>query len=215
MLPRCRVLIVDDHPVVRRGLRAMLEDEEWVASVAEAATVDEAVRAAVSTKAQVVAMDINLPDGDGIEATRRIVSLCPGVRVLIVTLYDDKDRVARALKAGARGYVLKDTEPDTIVDALRTVADGGVVLGPKVGPEVLTTLQGTPAQLPPPFDKLTAQERKILAGLVRGATNAEIGRGMGLNEKTVRNYLTAVFEKLGVDSRVQAALRARDAGIEG
>jgi two-component system, NarL family, nitrate/nitrite response regulator NarL len=215
VLPRCRVLIVDDHPVVRRGLRAMLEDEEWVESVAEAATVDEAVRAAVSTKAQVVAMDINLPDGDGIEATRRIVSLCPGVRVLIVTLYDDKDRVARALRAGARGYVLKDTEPDTIVDALRTVADGGVVLGPKVGPEVLTTLQGTPAQLPPPFDKLTAQERKILAGLVRGATNAEIGRGLGLNEKTVRNYLTGVFEKLGVDSRVQAALRARDAGIEG
>jgi two-component system nitrate/nitrite response regulator NarL len=215
VLPRCRVLIVDDHPVVRRGLRAMLEDEEWVESVAEAATVDEAIRAAVSTKAQVVAMDINLPDGDGIEATRRIVSLCPGVRVLIVTLYDDKDRVARALRAGARGYVLKDTEPDTIVDALRTVADGGVVLGPKVGPEVLTTLQGTPAQLPPPFDKLTAQERKILAGLVRGATNAEIGRGLGLNEKTVRNYLTGVFEKLGVDSRVQAALRARDAGIEG
>lgn len=215
MLPRCRVLIVDDHPVVRRGLRAMLEDEEWVASVAEAATVDEAVRAAVSTKAQVVAMDINLPDGDGIEATRRIVSLVPGIKVLIVTLYDDKDRVARALKAGARGYVLKDTEPDTIVDALRTVADGGVVLGPKVGPEVLTTLQGTPTQLPPPFDKLTPQERKILAGLVRGATNAEIGRSLGLNEKTVRNYLTAVFEKLGVDSRVQAALRARDAGIEG
>lgn len=215
MLPRCRVLIVDDHPVVRRGLRAMLEDEDWVASVAEAATVDEAVRAAVSTKAHVVAMDINLPDGDGIEATRRILTLSPGVKVLIVTLYDDKDRVARALKAGARGYVLKDTEPDTIVDALRTVADGGVVLGPKVGPEVLTTLQRTPTQLPPPFDKLTAQERRILAGLVRGATNAEIGRSMGLNEKTVRNYLTAVFEKLGVDSRVQAALRARDAGIEG
>ena len=215
MLPRCRVLIVDDHPVVRRGLRAMLEGEEWVESVVEAATVDEAVRMAVSHKVQVVAMDIQLPDGDGIEATRRIVSLCPGVRVLIVTLYDDKDRVARALRAGARGYVLKDTEPDTIVDALRTVADGGVVLGPKVGPEVLTTLQGTPAQLPPPFDKLTGQERKILAGLVRGATNAEIGRGLRLNEKTVRNYLTGVFEKLGVDSRVQAALRARDAGIEG
>lgn len=215
MLPRCRVLIVDDHPVVRRGLRAMLEDEDWVESVAEASNVEQAVRAAVSHKAQVVAMDINLPDGDGIEATRRIVTLCPGVRVLIVTLYDDKDKVARALKAGARGYVLKDTEPDTIVDALRTVADGGVVLGPKVGPEVLTTLQGTPAQLPPPFDKLTPQERKILAGLVRGATNAEIGRGLGLNEKTVRNYLTGVFEKLGVDSRVQAALRARDAGIEG
>lgn len=215
MLPRCRVLIVDDHPVVRRGLRAMLEDEDWVDGVAEASNVEQAVREAVSYKAQVVAMDINLPDGDGIEATRRIVALCPGVRVLIVTLYDDKDKVARALKAGARGYVLKDTEPDTIVDALRTVADGGVVLGPKVGPEVLTTLQGTPAQLPPPFDKLTPQERKILAGLVRGATNAEIGRGLGLNEKTVRNYLTGVFEKLGVDSRVQAALRARDAGIEG
>lgn len=215
MLPRCRVLIVDDHPVVRRGLRAMLEDEEWVESVAEASNVEQAVRGAVSHKAQVVAMDINLPDGDGIEATRRIVTLCPGVRVLIVTLYDDKDKVARALKAGARGYVLKDTEPDTIVDALRTVADGGVVLGPKVGPEVLATLQAGPADLPPPFDKLTPQERKILAGLVRGASNAEIGRSLGLHEKTVRNYLTGVFEKLGVDSRVQAALRARDAGIEG
>ncbi|MFC0533873.1 response regulator transcription factor [Phytohabitans kaempferiae] len=215
MLPQCRVLIVDDHPVVRRGLRAMLEGEQWVEEVAEAATVDDAVREAVSRKVHVVAMDINLPDGDGIEATRRIVSRCPGAHVLIVTLYDDQDRVARALRAGARGYVVKDTEPETILDALRTVAQGGVVLGPKVGPEVLTTLQGAQAQLPPPFDKLTAQERRILTGLVRGESNAEIGRSLGLNEKTVRNYLTGVFDKLGVDGRVQAALRARDAGIEG
>jgi DNA-binding NarL/FixJ family response regulator len=214
MVPQSRrVLIVDDHPVVRRGLRAMLEHESWVEEVAEAATVEEAIREAVQRQVHVVAMDVSLPDGDGIEATRRVIQRCPGVHVLIVTYHDDADRVARALRAGARGYVLKETDPDTIVDALRTVASGGVVLGPNVGPEVLATLQQTAAALPPPFDKLTERERDILSGLVRGEANAQIARGLGVTEKTVRNYLTTVFDKLGVDSRVKAAILARDAGI--
>jgi two-component system nitrate/nitrite response regulator NarL len=209
-----RVLIVDDHPVVRRGMRALLEHEPWVESVTEAATVEEAIRQAVEHKVHVIAMDVQLPDGDGIEATRQVIQRCPGVHVLIVTYHDDGDRVARALRAGARGYVLKETEPDTIIDALRTVAGGGVVLGPNVGPEVLATLQHS-AQLPSPFDKLTARERDILAGLVRGETNQRIARGLEITEKTVRNNLTTIFDKLGVDSRVKAAILARDAGFEG
>ena len=181
----------------------------------EAATVEDAVKEAVTRQVHVIAMDVSLPDGDGIEATRRVLQRCPGVNVLIVTFHDDEDRVARALRAGARGYVLKDTEPDTVVDALRTVASGGVVLGPKVGPDVLATLQQKPTHLPAPFDKLTTREREILAELVSGHSNAEIARRLGLSGKTVRNYLTSVFDKLGVDGRVQAAMLARDAGIEG
>lgn len=213
MIQPQRVLVVDDHPVVRRGLRAMLEGEPWVKDVLEAASVEEAVREAVTYQVDVVAMDVTLPDGDGIEATRRIVSRCPGVNVLMVTFHDDEDRVARALRAGARGYVLKDTEPDTVVHALRTVAEGGVVLGPRVGPEVLATLQRAPAALPPPFDTLTARERDILAGLVRGENNARIAKHLGLSEKTIRNQLSIVFTKLGVSDRVQAALRAREVGM--
>lgn len=215
MLQPCRVLIVDDHPVVRRGLRAMLEGESWVEDVVEAATVQEALKEAVSRQVHVVAMDVTLPDGDGIEATRLIIRRCPGVNVLMVTFHDDEDRVARALRAGARGYVLKDTEPDIVVDALRTVAGGGVVLGPRIGPEVLANLQRTPTELPPPFDQLTQREREILAGLVRGDSNARIAKQLNVTEKTVRNQLTTVFTKLSVDGRVQAALLARDAGIEG
>lgn len=213
MIQPQRVLVVDDHPVVRRGLRAMLEGEPWVKHVLEAATVEEAVREAVTNQVDVIAMDVTLPDGDGIEATRRIMSRCPGANVLIVTFHDDEDRVARALRAGARGYVLKDTEPDTVVHALRTVAEGGVVLGPRVGPEVLATLQRAPATLPPPFDTLTPREREILAGLVRGENNARIAKHLGLSEKTIRNQLSIVFTKLGVSDRVQAALRAREAGM--
>jgi two-component system nitrate/nitrite response regulator NarL len=209
----CRVLIVDDHPVVRRGLRMMLEGEGWVAGVYEAATATQALREAVTQRIQVVAMDIALPDGDGIEATRRIVQALPDVRVLMLTMADDEDVVASALRAGARGYVLKDTDPDTVVDALRTVAAGGVVLGPKVAAAMLTTVQRPAPAVRPPFDQLTAREREILARLAVGDSNARIARHLGLSEKTVRNQLTVVFSKLGVADRVQAALMAREAGI--
>lgn len=215
MLKPQRVLIVDDHPIVRRGLRMMLEGEPWVAEVVEAATVKEAVEKAVSCQVDVVAMDVAFPDGDGIEATRQIRRLWPRANVLMVTLHDDEDRVVQALNAGARGYVLKETEPDTLIDALRTVAGGGVVLGPRIGPEVLTTLQQQPARLPQPFDRLTDREREILAGLVRGESNARIARRLGVAEKTVRNQLSSVFTKLEVSDRVQAALLARDHGITG
>jgi len=208
------VLVVDDHPVVRRGLRAMLEAEAWVSSVTEAATAAEALRQAVTARPHVVAMDVGLPDGDGIEAARRIVQAVPHARVLMVTMADDGPVVTRSLRAGAHGYVLKDTDPDTIVEALRTVASGGIVLGPGIGPATLTEPAAGPAA-PPPFDRLTPREREIVEHLAAGHTNARIGRHLGLSEKTVRNQLSAVFAKLGVADRVQAALLARDAGITG
>ncbi|WP_434740138.1 response regulator [Micromonospora sp. SH-82] len=208
-----RVLIVDDHPVVRRGLRMMLEGEPWVTAVLEAATCAEAIRLALTEPVGVVAMDVALPDGDGVEATRRIVQGRPETAVLMLTMADDDEVVSRSLHAGARGYLLKDTDPDVIVDALRTVAGGGLVLGPRVGPRVLADLQRRPTPLPAPFDRLTARERDILRHLAAGEANARIARRFGLSEKTVRNQLSAVFAKLGVSDRVQAALLARDVGL--
>lgn len=210
-----RVLIVDDHPVVRRGLRTMLEGEPWVTDIFEAATTAEAISLAVSQRVQVIAMDVALPDGDGVEATQRIMQSCPDVKILMLTMANDEDVVSRSLRAGARGYVLKDTDPDAIVDALRTVAQGGVVLGPGIGPAMLASLHRRPAELPPPFNQLTPRERDILSRLASGDSNARIARHFGLSEKTVRNQLSGIFAKLGVADRVQAALRARDVGLGG
>lgn len=207
-----RVLVVDDHPVVRRGLRALLAGESWVDEVGEAATVADAMRDTLDRPAQLTVMDVSLPDGDGVDATRRIMQARPDAKVLMVTMSDDEEIVTRALRAGARGYVLKDTDPDVVVDALRTVAGGGLVLGPRID----TTLVAGPRRPvgpPPPFDRLTDRERHIAARLARGESNARIARHLGLSEKTVRNQLSAIFAKLGVGDRVQAALLARDTGF--
>lgn len=208
-----RVLIVDDHPVVRRGLQAMLDDEPWVDEVFEAETAAGAVTTAVAAEATVVAMDVTLPDGDGIDAARRIVLARPQTRILMLTMTDDQDVVARALRAGAHGYLLKDADPDAIVDALRVVAGGGVVLGRGIGSSMLGQLQRAPVELPAPLDRLTARERDILSCLAAGESNARIARRLNLSEKTVRNQLSNVFAKLGVNDRVRAALIARDAGL--
>ena len=209
------VLVVDDHPVFRRGLCAVLAGETWVRDVVEADCVRDAVRCAADETVDVVAMDVGLPDGDGIDATRRVLAARPDLAVLMVTMTDDQDTVARALRAGARGYALKETDPETLVDALRTVAQGGVVLGPRVGPAVLDALRAAPATLPAPLDRLSARERQLLEQLTRGRSNAQIARALGISEKTVRNQLSTVFTKLEVGDRVSAALLARDLGLSG
>lgn len=213
MKERLRLLIVDDHPVVRRGLCTMLEGETWVEEVVEAATVADAVREAVTCRVHVVAMDVTLPDGDGIDATRRIMRACPEARILVLTMADDADTVARAFDAGARGYLLKDTDPEMVIDALRTVAAGGVVLGPRIGLDILKAVQARPARLQPPLDQLTPREVEILTLLAAGESNARIARRLGVTEKTVRNQMTGVFSKLEVADRVQAALLARRLGL--
>ncbi len=191
----------------------MLEGQPWVADIAEAQTAAEAVRIALTWQANVVVMDIQLPDGNGIDATRRILEALPQARVLMLTMSDDESTVLSALRAGAHGYVHKDSPPDMLMDALRTVAGGGVVLGPTIGKQVFVMLRRTPAQLPPPLNTLTGREREILVRLAAGEDNVHIARGIGLSEKTVRNQLSLIYTKLGVSDRVQAALMARDGGL--
>ncbi|MGL5819828.1 MAG: response regulator [Phycicoccus sp.] len=210
--PQC-VLVVDDHPIVRRGLRVTLENESWVGEIREATTVAEAVREAVLSRPDLVVMDVRLPDGSGIEATRRIRTAVPDAVVLILTMDADRSDVAAALDAGAHGFLLKDLDADDLAGALRAVAGGSLVLGPEVG-RVLAT-QGTAAgrQLPEPLDRLTDREIAILTMLADSRSTAGIARALGLSEKTVRNQLTGMFGKLGVSDRVQAALLAQRLGL--
>ncbi|MCW6011258.1 response regulator transcription factor [Micromonospora sp. CPCC 205371] len=207
------VLVVDDHPIVRRGLRTLLETETWVSAVHEAATAAEALRAAVESQVDVVVMDVSLPDGDGVEVTSRILRARPSARVLMLSMNGDDPLVARSLRAGARGYLIKETDPTVVVDALRTVAGDGVVLGPGIGHALLDGLRARTRSLPAPFDTLTPREHDILAGLAGGDSNVRIARRLGVSEKTIRNQMSALFVKIGARDRFQAALLARDAGI--
>jgi DNA-binding NarL/FixJ family response regulator len=212
----CRVLVVDDHPVLRRGLLALLATEPWVEATFEAGTEAEAVAQAVTHRVDLVAMDVALREGgDGVEATRRIVRARPEALVLIVTMSDDEAVVGRALRAGARGYVLKDSDPQTLVEALHTVASGGFVLGPGVGPSLVQVGEDRRRPDDGPLARLTPRERELLAGLAAGDSNARIARHLGISEKTVRNSMSSVFAKLGVGDRVQAALLAREVGLPG
>jgi two-component system, NarL family, nitrate/nitrite response regulator NarL len=214
MSGRERVLIVDDHPIFRHGLRTILEHQDWVEAIVEADTAAAAVKAAVEHRVTVVAMDVALPDADGIEATRRILQLRPEVNILMLTMLDDDELVVRALQAGARSFARKDISPNRLIQALAAVADGGVVLGAAVGAVVIANLQRTPVVLPPPFDRLNERERQILAQLAGGgANNGQIARKIGLSEKTVRNHVSAIYTKLGVADRIRAALLVRDSGV--
>lgn len=212
MLKNQCVLIVDDHGVVRRGLRSLLAGEEWVGEVYEAATVSEAQQQATLHPVDVVAMDIRLPDGDGIQATRQILRARPSAKVLVISMDQDEEMVSRALAAGACGYMLKLTEPpDLLIDALRTAAGGARVLGPDVK---LPTVSGPQRRLlPAPLNELTDRERDILALVANGCTNQEIAAQLHLTEKTIRNQMTPILAKLGVTDRVKAALMAQKADL--
>jgi two-component system nitrate/nitrite response regulator NarL len=208
-----RVLLVDDHPVFLRGLRAILEQQDWVGHLYEADTVAEAVRVVREHPVTVVAMDVALPDSDGIEATRRVLEIRPALNVLMLTMLDDEEVVFRALHAGAHGYARKDISPDRLVQALATVADGGVVLGPSVGAGVLAGVRRGPAVLPSPFDRLSDRERRLLYRMATGDNNARIAHRLGLAEKTIRNQVSELFDKLGVHDRVQAVLLVQERGV--
>jgi two-component system nitrate/nitrite response regulator NarL len=208
------VLIVDDHGVVRRGLRSMLEDEPWVGEVLEAATMAEAQEQATVHPVDVVAMDINLPDGDGVEATRRVLRARPTAKVLVITMDPDDETVSRALAAGAFGYMLKLTEPpDLLVDALRAAAGGARVLGPDVRLPLATTRRYRDRPLPPELGRLTERELEMLTLAAKGQSYRMIAGEVGLSEKTVRNQMSRILSKLGAPDRVQAALMAQRAGL--
>jgi DNA-binding NarL/FixJ family response regulator len=207
-----RVLIADDHPLVRQGLKAALAPVPEVEIVAEAATGQAAIREAVLHQPEVVVMDLQMPDLNGIEATRELRRALPSAVVLVLTMFDDDDWVFAAMRAGARGYVLKGAEQHEITRAIMAVAAGEAIFGPAVATRVLAYF-ATPPVTPSPFPELTAREREVLDLLAAGRNNRQIAERLGLSAKTVANHISAIFAKLQVADRTQAILRARDAGL--
>lgn len=207
-----RVVLADDHPVVRDGLSALLGSVSGIEVVGTAATGREAVRAAVTLRPQVVVLDVQMPDLDGVGAAREICKVTPDVAVLMLTMFDDDDSVFAAMRAGARGYVLKGANQEEIVRAIRAVAAGEAIFGPGVARRVLGQLSG-PAAAAYPFPELTTREREVLELLAAGVPTAAIGARLGLATKTVTNHASIVFAKLQVSSRSEAIQRARRAGL--
>jgi DNA-binding NarL/FixJ family response regulator len=209
-----RVLVADDHALVREGLRALLTELPGFEVAAEAATGTEAVEAAAVTQPDVVVMDIKMPELNGIEATRRIVEANDRVGVLVVTMLEDDESVFAAMRAGARGYLLKGAERDDVVRAIESVAQGEAVFGAPIARRI-TEYFATPAaaRRAAPFPELTDRQREILDLAARGLNNKTIAARLRLSEKTVRNNVSTIFNKLRVVDRAQAIVRAREAGF--
>ena len=211
-----RVVVVDDHPLYREGLVTALGAMPEVEVVGEAGDGREAVRIATDLLPDVVVMDLHMPDVNGIEATRRLAAEAPSVAVLVLTMLEGDDSVFAAMRAGARGYLLKGADRAEISRALQGVAHGEVVFSAGIASRVLAFFAAGPgaaaAQLDP-FPGLTDREREILDLVARGLTNAEIARRLVVSDKTVRNHVSNVFAKLQVAGRAAAVARARDAGL--
>jgi DNA-binding NarL/FixJ family response regulator len=207
-----RVMIVDDHPVLRYGLRALLE-AAGLQVIAEANTGIEAVELAITLYPQVVLMDLDMPDMDGFEATRRIRAVMPDVRILILTMFHDDTSLFKAIRAGAHGYLLKNSQKAEIPKAIRAIAAGEVIFGTGIGDRVLDSLAGTPSVVAPPFQELTSREQEILELLAQRCPNIVIARRLKLRVKTVRNYVTGVLSKIKAKDRHEAGQMARDVGF--
>ncbi len=212
---RWRVLLVDDHEVVRVGLRTLLERYPHLQVVGEASSAEEAVIEAQRHQPDVIVMDVRLPGRSGIEACREIRALLPDARVIMLTSYEDDEAVFEAIAAGACGYVLKQIGSDALIRAIETVGRGEALLDPAVTERVLNQVRETALDRHrQAFAGLSDQELRVLALVAKGQSNKEVARGLGLREKTVRNYVSAILAKLGLSSRVQAATYALQHRIE-
>ncbi|MET8851419.1 response regulator transcription factor [Amycolatopsis sp. NPDC004625] len=207
-----RVLVVDDHPLFRMGVSTLLAAEPGIEVVGEAAGGADAVTSAAALRPDVVVMDLHLPDLSGIQAARHIVAANPGTGVLMLTMADESESVFAAMRAGARGYLLKDAEPDEIIRAVQAVARREAIFGPDIANRVLAFFT-QPAATEPVFPELTGREREVLALIAAGHSNAVIAGTLCLSPKTVRNHISNVFAKLHVADRAEAIVRARDAGL--
>jgi DNA-binding NarL/FixJ family response regulator len=211
--PIC-VLIADDHPLFRGGLRSLLQSVEDLEVCGEATNGEEAVELARSSSPDVVVMDINMPDLGGIEATRRLVETTDDVHVLVMTMHEDDEAVFAALRAGAHGYVLKGALQDETLRAIRAVANGEAILGPAIAARLQGYLTSPPTADPADaFPQLTERELEVLELLAERCSNAEIAAKLFLSQKTVRNYVSEILAKLKVADRAEARLVARAAGI--
>ncbi len=202
-----KVLIVDDHEVVRTGLRTLLGAHEDIEITGEAETAAAAVKSAMDTRPDTVLMDVRLPDGSGIEACRRIRSAAPEVRVLMLTSYSDEEAIFAAVMAGASGYLLKQVDADQLYEAILAVGRGESLLDPHLSKAVVDRIheicEGAPVR---GLDSLTEREKEILELIAEGLTNKEIAERVFLSQKTVRNYVSSIFQKIHVSHRTQAAI---------
>ncbi|MEZ4503457.1 MAG: response regulator transcription factor [Dehalococcoidia bacterium] len=209
-----RVLLVDDHAEFRSGLRGLLTREEDIEVVGEAANGEEALRLTERTTPDVVLMDLHMPGVNGIEATRQLIAARPFVGVLVVTMFEDDESVFAAMRAGARGYLLKGARKEETLRAIRAVASGEAIFSPGIARRLVGYF-ASPIRNAEPFPELTPREREILEMIAGGQTNDEIAATLFLSLKTVRNYVTSILDKLQVADRAQAAIRAREAGLGG
>ena len=205
--PPIRILIADDHPIVRDGLRGMLAGDPALSVVGEASDGEEAVRAVEHLQPDVVLMDLRMPRTDGVEATRRIVAGHPSIRVLVLTTYDTESDVVRAVEAGASGYLLKDAPLAELRQAVKATAAGRTVLAPAAAAQLVRQRRQ------PAGEALSARELEVLELVARGASNREVGRTLHVSEATVKSHLVHVFTKLGVNDRTAAVTTALERGL--
>jgi DNA-binding NarL/FixJ family response regulator len=208
-----RVLVADDHPVVRAGLRALLSAEPGLTVVAEAGSGEEAVVTARQQQPDVVLMDLRMPGAGGLAAIRQLSADLPRIRVLVLTTYDSDADILPAVEAGAAGYLLKDTPRDALVGAIFAAARGETVLAPSVAGRLVHRLRSAPGEAPVSRETLSARETEVLALAGRGLTNAQIGRELFVSEATVKTHLLRAYAKLGVSGRTAAVTRAMELGV--
>jgi DNA-binding NarL/FixJ family response regulator len=209
-----RVLVADDHALFRYGLKAMLANAEGFEVVGEAATGEEVVEKVAQTRPDIVLMDIQMPGINGIEATRRVLERDPSIGVVVVTMFEDDDSVFAAMRAGARGYVLKGADAEEVLKVVGAVAEGEAHFGPEIARRLMGFFSAPkPAAPSEAFPELTAREAELLDLIARGLNNTEIAKRLYVSQKTVRNYVSNIFLKLQVADRAQAIVKAREAGL--
>ncbi len=207
-----RILIADDHPLFRKGMRTLLVSMPETEVVGEATTGKEAVEQALSLQPDVVLMDLQMPEGGGLTAIRSLMSANPETRILVVTLFEDDESVFAALRAGARGYVLKDADELEMMRAIQAVSRGEAIFSPAIAARLMDFFAAAPRATPPEaFQELTEREKEVLRLIARGYSNARIAEELTISLKTVRNHASNIFNKLQVADRAQAAIRAREA----
>src|SRR5579859_1715298 len=209
-----RVLIADDHPLFRHGLSALLSASPDFEVAGEATTGEEVIELSAKLQPDVILMDIQMPGVNGIEATRSILHTSPHIRILIITMFEDDASVFMAMRAGARGYVLKDALKADMLQAIRAVGRGEAIFSPAIATRLIDFFSAPwPVAPPRAFPELTEREREILALIAQGHSNSEIATRLVLSPHTVRNYVSNIFSKLQVADRAQAIIRAREAGL--
>ncbi|WP_030143029.1 response regulator [Mycetocola saprophilus] len=210
MTAELRVFVVDDHPIVRAGISATLEDAAGITVVGTAASGPEAVARVRAIPTDVVLMDLRMPGGDGVAATAQILAHCPDTRVLILTTYESDDAILDAIEAGAAGYLLKAAPEEEIIAGVRAVAAGKTVLAPEIAAALVSRMRQPAAPTGP---TLTPREREVLALVAQGRTNGQIALGLHVSEATVKTHLVRIFDKLGVGDRTRAVTLALELGL--